>query len=89
MFQSAGVDAGTMLFANFCALCCVVAFCVIGDSISKNNVTRTRCVFMVVGCLCMSGCSGTGFGCGWQERGENCFWFLLSALQQCGGLVGS
>ena len=31
-------------------LCCVVVFCVIGDSISKNNVTRSRCVLMVVGC---------------------------------------
>ena len=78
-----------MLFAEFCALCCVVVFCVIGDSISKNNVTRSRCVFMVVGCMCMSGCSSTGFGSGGQERGENCFFSLLGALWQCGGLVGS
>ena len=59
-----------MMFAEFCALCCVVVFCVIGDSISKNSVMSSRCVFMVVGCLCMSGCTITGFWSGRQERGE-------------------
>ena len=56
-----------------CRVVCVVLYCcicVIGDSISKNSVMSSRCVFMVVGCLCMSGCTITGFWSSRQERGE-------------------